>query len=197
MKSFPVTFLILIPASVALGAQPSYDCAKAQGEVEELVCKDTDLATLDHKLSELYAEALKRSREEQYKDPSSSQRSWIKDRNDCGKAKDVRACIETAYEHRIADLQIRYGQLQAPPPVSYNCGDFELTAVFYRETDPPTAVLTLLGGKGGAEQAIVYVARSGSGARYQGHGVDFWEHQGEVMLDWHGKELSCKVPRGE
>jgi uncharacterized protein len=119
MKSLLVTALILIPASVALGAQPSYDCAKAQGTVE------------------------------------------------------------------------------APPPVSYSCGDFDLTAAFYRETDPPTAVLTLPGGKEGADQAIVYVVRSGSGARYQGHGVDFWEHQGEVMLDWHGKEMTCKVPRGE
>ena len=48
-----------IPTTVALGAQPSFDCAKAEGAVEALICKDADLAALDLKLSEVYGMALK------------------------------------------------------------------------------------------------------------------------------------------
>lgn len=56
MKSFiiraPMAALALsIPTAISLGAQPSFDCAKAEGAVEELVCKDADLAALDRKLS--------------------------------------------------------------------------------------------------------------------------------------------------
>jgi uncharacterized protein len=191
MKSLLVA--IAIPASVALGAQPSFDCAKATGAVEELVCKDTELATLDRKLSDLYDEALKQFRKNDYEDPRPLQRRWVKGRNECSKADDVRTCVETAYKHRIADLRIQYGQLRVPPTVSYDCGDFDLAAVLYQDTDPPTVVLTPTGQREGTDQIIAHQILSGSGARYRGHNVDFWEHHGEARLTWRGKEVTCKV----
>jgi uncharacterized protein len=45
---------ILLPAGVAdLHAQPSFDCAKADGAVEEMICADAGLAALDLQLDEL------------------------------------------------------------------------------------------------------------------------------------------------
>ena len=182
-----------IPVSGALGAQPSFDCSRADGAVEELICSDADLAALDVKLSEAFNTALKRHEVDNYEDPRPVQRGWIKGRNDCGKAEDMRQCVETEYTHRIADLQISYGNLVVPKPVDYSCGDFDLTAVFYQETDPPTAVLTPMGRHEGSDQVVAFRVRAASGAKYEGPNVVFWEHHGEAKLTWFSKELSCAV----
>lgn len=191
----PVALTAAIGIGLTVGAyasEPSFDCAKADGSVEELICKDAELAALDRKLSEVYAAALKRVAEEGYEDPRIWQRGWVKGRNDCWKAQDVRACVEAAYQHRIAELQIQYGQLEVPSPVHFACGEMDVTAVFYRETDPPTVVLTPIGPHEGDDQVIAFLSPSGSGAKYDGSNASFWEHQGEAMLSWFGKEMACK-----
>lgn len=177
----------------ALAADPSFDCTKAGGSVEELICKDDALAALDRKLSEVYAAALKRAGNEGYEDPRAYQRGWVKGRNNCWKADDVRACVESEYRHRIAELQIQYGQLEVPAPVQYDCGNVALTAVFYRETDPPTAVLTAVGPGADDAQVITFLTPSGSGAHYEGRNVSFWEHHGEAQLTWNGQEMTCRT----
>jgi len=85
----------------------------------------------------------------------------IKGRNDCWKADDPRACTELSYRTRIVELQIKSGQLMAPTPVGYVCTGGEAKpffATFYRQTDPPSAVITY-----GNDQVIAFVAPSGSG----------------------------------
>lgn len=180
-------------SSGAFGAGPSFDCAKADGSVEELVCRDAGLAALDRKLSEAYERALERVREDGYEDPTPFQRGWLKGRNDCWKAEDVRECVETEYKHRIAELQIGYGDFVVPSTVTFSCGEFDLATVFYRETDPPTAVLTPIGRHEGVDQVVAFLARSGSGAKYEAANVSFWEHHGEARLTWYGLELTCKL----
>ena len=181
------------PASGALAAQPGFDCARADGAVEELICSDDDLAALDVKLSEVFDTALRQHEENNYEDPRPFQRGWIKGRNECWKAEDMRGCVETEYKHRIAQLQIAYGSMVVPTPVTYACGDFDLAVVFYRETDPPTAVLTPIGRHEGADQVVAYQVPAGSGARYEGPNAALWEHHGEARLTWFGKALSCAV----
>ena len=180
-------------AATALVAQPSFDCAKADGAVEELICKDAELAALDRKLAEVYEAAMKRVAQERYEDPRPFQHAWVKRRNDCTEAEDVRGCVKTEYQHRIAELQIQYGNFMVPSPVYYNCGEMTITAVFYRETEPPTVVLTPSGPHEGADQAIAFLSPSGSGAKYEGGNVMFWEHHGEAQLTWFGKEMTCQV----
>ena len=135
--------------------------------------------------------ALKRHEEDNYEDPRPYQRGWIKGRNACWKAEDMRQCVETEYRYRIAGLQIAYGALVVPKPVNYACGDFDLAAVFYRETDPPAVVLTPIGGHEGPDQVVAYQVPAASGARYEGPNGLFWEHHGEAMLTWFGNELRC------
>lgn len=186
-------FAIAGAAPLAFGAEPSFDCAKAKGSVEELICRDAGLAALDRKLSKAYERALQRVKEDGYEDPRPLQRGWVKGRNDCWKADDVRQCVETEYKHRIAELQIGYGDFVVPTAITYSCGDFDLAVVFYRETDPPAAVLTPRGAPPGVNQAIAFLGRSGSGARYEGANVSFWEHHGEAALTWFGKDRTCRV----
>ena len=179
-----------------LAAAPSFDCSKAEGQVEALICKDADLAALDRKLAAAYDRALERVRQDGYEDPRPIQRGWVKGRNDCWKADDVRACVETSYKQRIAELQIQYGDMEVPAQVDYHCGNMDLAVVFYRETDPPTAVLTPIGPRG-QDQVIAFLARSGSGARYEGRNVELWEHHGEAAVTWNGRQMTCKlVPSG-
>ena len=47
--------LVVVPA-VLFAEGPAFDCARAGGEVEELICQDEGLATLDRELEELIRE---------------------------------------------------------------------------------------------------------------------------------------------
>lgn len=174
----------------AKAAGPSFDCAKATGQVEQLVCKDAGLAALDRKLADAYAKALKGWPANVAQEQRTFQRGWIKGRNDCWKDSDVRACVENEYKTRLVDVQIKGGLVMAPTPVGYLCkGEATpFTAAFYKDTDPPSAVLTF-----GNDQVIAFLARTGSGAKYTAANVEFWEHHGEAMLEWFGKKLTCAL----
>jgi uncharacterized protein len=182
--------LAALPA-VYLSAQtaPSFDCAKASGEIEQLICKDAELAALDRKMTAAYDKALRRWPAEEMPTQRATQRGWTRGRNDCWKADDKKACTVSAYRTRTVEIQITSGQLMAPSPVGYLCKGRErtpLTAAFYDNTEPPSAVLTFA-----ADQVIAFVAPSGSGARYTAANVEFWEHQGSAAVNWFGAELKC------
>jgi len=183
-------------AAIAAGPGPSFDCAKAIKASEKLVCGDADLSALDRTLATIYAKGLSPSSgwtERDCKASRTAQRAWLAARERCANAADPRGCVTSAYRRRIAELQIRNGDLgPAPPTVGYRCQDLEgrpVTAVYYRGTEPPSAVITV-----GDRQVIAFAARSGSGARYVGASVELWEHQGEATLKWAGRTHTCKVP---
>lgn len=170
-------------------ASPSFDCSQASGTVEDLICDDEGLAALDRRMTEVFATALESWPADEVPTLKALQRGWITGRNDCWKEDDVRGCVESSYRTRIVELQIQSGQLEAPTPVVYLCAGHEGTpffATFYGETDPPSAVLTF-----GDDQVIVFIAPSGSGARYTAANVEFWEHHGQATVDWFGIELTC------
>jgi uncharacterized protein len=172
-------------------ASPSFDCSKASGEIEELICKDAGLATLDRKLAEVYEKASKSWPQDVASEQKAFQRGWIKGRNDCWKAKDKAACVENSYRTRIVELQIQSGQLEAATPVGYLCAGEEgnpFFATFYRETDPPSAVITF-----GDDQVIAFLEPTRSGAKYTAPSMELWEHDGEAKLDWYGTKLQCKA----
>jgi uncharacterized protein len=180
------------PAADAAAARgPSFDCSAARpGSVEALVCQDEALAALDRTLAEVYAHARARSADEHPPFLVAEQRGWIKGRDECWKADDERACVEDSYRRRIANLQARYRLVPAKGPVFYACDGNpanELVATFF-ETDPPTLIA-----ERGDQTSLMYVAPSGSGARYEGRNESFWEHQGEVTLTWgYGSpQLTC------
>ena len=96
--------LLSVPAHAA---QPSFDCGKASHEVEQMICKDAELAALDRSLMQLYSTLLKHTPASEQKLLKAEQRGWVKGRNDCWKASDQRGCIKSEYEARIRELKDR------------------------------------------------------------------------------------------
>jgi uncharacterized protein len=183
-------------ASYAADAGPGFDCAKADYDIEDLICADDGLAALDRRLTKAYAAALNNYPKDELKGLKAMQRGWIKGRNDCWKADDQRACAEFSYNIRITELEITAGLQVVPSPVNYVCdgGPYDyLTAVFYRDTPVPAVVLTRVGGPGGDSQAIAFLQPTGSGAKYVGGNTVFWEHHGEAQLEINGKQAACEL----
>ena len=52
----------LMPGSLLIQAKaassPSFNCAKASGQVEQLICRDAELAALDRQMAATYAKAM-------------------------------------------------------------------------------------------------------------------------------------------
>ncbi|MEZ9594257.1 MliC family protein [Shewanella sp. 10N.261.52.F9] len=167
--------------------EPSFDCQKAQGQVEILICNDQELAALDRQMSEVYQAAL--ANIPASAQPKAMQRGWVKGRNDCWKSQDVRQCTLDNYQDRIRELQIE-GQLIKPlNSATFDCGEYPaITAVFYTQLDPVVGVFTF------AEQKILANnVRSGSGAKYQGRNFEFWEHHGEASVQFLGDSYQCQL----
>ena len=176
----------------ALAQTPSFSCTKVEtGSIEEMICKDGALSSLDRKLADVYAQASRKATNEHPTVLQAEQRGWIKGRDECWKSDDKRACVQGAYEHRIAELQARYRLVPGIGPVTFICdGDprNEVVATFF-QTDPATMIAAR-----GDGVSLMFVQPSGSGARYQGRNESFWEHQGEALVTWGygAPEMRCK-----
>jgi uncharacterized protein len=55
-----VFLLVLLVASPAVAAAPSFDCKRASNTVERIVCEDEALSALDRSLAGAYANASKK-----------------------------------------------------------------------------------------------------------------------------------------
>jgi uncharacterized protein len=183
--------LATLPSIAAAQAAPSFDCAqKLVSSVEQRICKDAKLAAMDRELADVYAAALAKTTAADATSLQATQRAFIKSRNDCWKTSDVQGCVEGLYRRRIAELQARYALLKAVGTGHYRCPGppaQEVVAEFFA-TDPPTAIIQY----GGATQ-LMFVAPSGSGARYAGGNRYFWEHQDVALVHWGpgAREMRC------
>lgn len=183
---------LLFAPLLATAATPSFDCAKAKGAAETLLCKDAALAAQDNELAALYPKAIAAFSPEQQKTERAIQRGWIKGRNDCWKASDLRQCVKDSYQLRITELQIKGGQLMVPAPVNYQCGkNITLSTYFYNEAKLPAAVINLSEGDS-QQQVLAYEAPSASGARYEGQNLTLFTKGGEARLERVGQPtLTC------
>jgi uncharacterized protein/heat shock protein HslJ len=174
-----------------LAAPPSFDCAKPVAQYEKLVCSDSNLSWLDRTLADVYSAWLKKfpsAESVQQKDPEPA---WLPARESCANQPDAKACIESAYQRRIAQLEMQAGLLPEPIRANYSClGNSTITAAYYNQTDPASALFTQAD-----LQVVALVLPSGSGARYGAPGFEFWEHQGEAAVTWNGQKFTCKVAR--
>lgn len=183
--------LLLLSLPALAGTTPSFDCGKAHSSAEQLICQDAGLAALDNELAALYPKAIANFPPEEQKLEKATQRGWIKGRNECWKEKDLRQCIQSSYETRITELQIKGGQLMVPAPMNYQCGkELILSAYFYNDAKLPAAVINL----GPDAQVLAYSVPTGSGARYQGPNVVFWTKGQEAMLERYNQpDQSCQL----
>jgi len=194
-RALAVLLLALAWACPARAQGPSFDCSGvAAGSVEALVCADAGLAALDRELAGAYAEAFHQEAGERPAAFKAEQRGWIKGRNGCAKGAGQRQCVADSYRLRIAELTARYGLIPPVGEARFTCEDDpgRMVLVRFFATDPGTLVAERRG-----LSLLMFSVRSGSGARYQGRGTEFWEHQGEALADWgHGApQVRCvKTP---
>jgi len=176
-----------------LASSPSFDCQSVEvGSIEDMVCKDDELATLDRKLADVYASARQIAVNEHPPILKAEQRGWIKGRNDCWKSQDRRKCVEASYRLRIAEIQARYRLVPVTETVRYVCEGNpanEVIATFF-QTDPPTVIA-----ERGDSVSMMYLQPSGSGAKYQGRNEILWEHHGEARIVWgyDAREMHCQI----
>lgn len=189
------TLISMVTASSVVAESPAFDCAKASGEIETLICEAADLAALDQELAAVYTaslQKLKGAADEKAPEKSlkAHQRGWIKGRNDCRKAENKLGCTENAYRTRTAELQVRYGLVPGSEPTFFVCNRNradEIVATYYR-TDPEVVRL-----ERGDSQIIALQARAASGVRYVADsGIVFWGHHGEALVEWpQGTKFEC------
>ena len=117
------------------------------------------------------------------------QRGWVKGRDDCWKAGDVRDCVLYSYRSWTAELEIHTGIVQPFAESRYGCeGEDDAVAIsWYSDTEPPAARVSV-----GDDRSLTFLSRAASGARYAAPGVVAWEHQGSLSLEWYGRELRCE-----
>jgi uncharacterized protein YecT (DUF1311 family) len=197
--------LLFLGVPVVALAQPAFNCAKAQGEVEQLICANAALGALDRQLDAVYKAAMAKAQGQLATRLRADQRGWVKGRNDCWKANgqttwitanwtvdSVEGCIAAQYRLRTSELQAVW-RLQPPKTVSYVCGEDpanELVVNFF-ETDPPTVRL-----ERGDRTATLW--RVTSAGFYEGQNVSLVQQATEVKLDWldvrRGRrdELRCR-----
>ncbi len=196
-----------LPAAVHAQG-PAFDCTKAQGEVEKLICSDASLAVLDRKLDKVYKEAAAMATGDMAKQLRAEQRGWIKGRNDCWKAKGqqtwitatwtvdtVEGCVAARYRIRTSELQALW-RLQPPKTVSYACQNNpanEVVANFF-ETDPATVRL-----ERGDRTVTLWQVGAANEGYFEGQNVSLRKTANEINVSWlnteNGEtdELQCKA----
>jgi uncharacterized protein len=169
-------FLLTTPAFGQEG--PAFDCAKAESSAEKLVCKDSELASLDKLVADRYAAALDVIKKLDTGAASAentlraNQRGWIKGRDECWKAADLRECVEAAYLRRECQLVARW-MLEKPSGVStWACGGNRANEVvtFFFNTKLPSVRF-----ERGDTIDTGSLVRTASGSKYEGSfGRSIW-----------------------
>lgn len=111
-------------SAVAASLKPSFDCAKAESEAEKMVCSDNALAQLDNEIARLFALAEKDSNltAASKAELITTQRGWVKGRDDCWKAEDKMHCVLTSYGQRAQELRISYANARSADPNARSTG---------------------------------------------------------------------------
>lgn len=168
---------------------PSFDCAKAEGEVENLICKDPELMNLDNMMSVVYLEALNKASaiDDQpdlgVRNLKATQRGWIKGRNECWKAlTDKTNCTESEYKRRISYLQVKWGLIAPGETKRFQCEDKveEFFITFYSTELLPSAAVEY-----GDNRKIFVATPTASGIKYVGDfGRYVWIKEEEAAFVW-------------
>lgn len=190
-------------ASAAKPVVPSFDCAKAEGRAQTLVCGDPVLATLDNELARLFvlASSDKNLDAARRRELVAMQRGWVKGRDDCWKSDDLRNCVLSDYANRIHELREGYADARSDDaagisegPTAWRCEGLDaLIGATFIQTDPGVANLRWL------DQAVALeIKPSASGARYVGRAYDgdyeFWNKGDAAMFTRPGKPAAdCSV----
>ncbi|KGI78835.1 lysozyme inhibitor LprI family protein [Oleiagrimonas soli] len=168
-----------MPAAPAPTDRPSFACDKAAaGSTEALICGDPALAAMDRELARVYAAAADKADARMRPQLRAEQRGWIKGRDDCWKSEDRPACVRSAYQQRIAELQARYRLVASQGPQFFTCNGRradEVVLTFFA-TRPRTLIA-----ERGDRSSLMYAA---SPTLYQGRNERIALRGNRLTLVW-------------
>jgi len=187
-----------LAGAAAVAADPTADCKAAKlRSIERLMCRSPMLSRLDAELSRVYALATGPKAGAAAPAIRNEQTAWLAERAACVRSRAQEECVRDLYLARIAAIRAQSRQARAADkngislgPFAFRCDGIDAALdITYVNTDPGLAWVTI------KDQSYPLVQqRSGSGARYEGNGTLFWEHQGEAR--WRGTtnspEATCK-----
>jgi uncharacterized protein len=188
--------LLSSPAS-ADSLAPSFDCAKAQSDVDEAICASDALASLDLELARLYRLATRgpHATADRVKALKQSQRDWLRERSECWKASiGLETCVANAYAFRIHALREGNSDARSDDsngaslgPVAYRCDGLDalVGAVFVNTREPLVSLSWLTFG------IVLPRVESGSGVKYAS---DLWDSS--PSLFWTRGDTATFAPPG-
>ncbi|GAB5512234.1 MAG: hypothetical protein Rhims3KO_36350 [Hyphomicrobiales bacterium] len=179
-------------------AEPSFDCRKAASDAEDLICADAALSALDRRLAERYTAAvdavkgLDAGSADALDNLKARQRGWIKGRDDCWKAQDLRACVQDNYLIREAELVATWMLEEPMARATYICADNPANelAVFFFDTELPSARLEY-----GDSIKPAWLVPAASGSKYAtAFGGSLWTKGDGAAFAWQeGEPIQCKL----
>jgi len=168
----------------ATAADAILDCNTAKARsVERLVCYSPMLSRMDAELKHLYTLATAPKAGAAVSAIRKQQAAWLAQRAACTRSKTPEECVRDVYLARIAAIRTQSRQARTADgkgislgPFAFRCDKLEdVLDITYVNVDPGLAWVTI------KDHAYPLVQqRSGSGARYEGNGTLFWEHQGDA-----------------
>lgn len=200
MRRF-LAFVLTVFAHPAFSSDaPSFDCVKASSSAEELVCATPDLAALDVRLAERFADSIEAAlgldagATEAEAELRATQRGWIKGRDECWKAADEEDCLRFAYLSRENEL-VALWMLEEPTAATvWVCDENpanEVVTMFF-DTELPSVRF-----ERGDSIDAGSLSRTASGSRYDGSFGRFIWIKGDKATyrdpDPDGTEFSCKA----
>ena len=176
------------PTTTKRAITASFDCGRARGQAQELVCGDAGLAAMDREVARLSGLAME----------PAAQADWEQQRDTCDKADELRQCVMAAAMLKIHRLRqgseaARAGEQLSVGPVTYSCQGFAGPILATFVTGSVGAVALEWG-----EQAIaIDQVNAASGAKYEGRWngqpYGFWSKGKEATFTVAGKgDLQCR-----
>ncbi len=167
--------------------QASFDCGRANGQAQEMVCGDANLAAMDREVARLAGLAAE----------PAGQANYALQRDNCWKADELRQCVMATAMLEIHRLRqgseaARGGDGLSVGPVAYSCRgiDGPVLATFVN-SDAGAAAL-----EWGGQAVAIDRATTASGVRFDGRwngqSYAFWTKGKEATLTVPGKgDLQC------
>ena len=167
--------------------QASFDCGRANGQAQELVCADANLAAMDREVSRLAGLAA---------EPAAAA-DWAQQRDDCWKSDELRQCVMATAMLKIHQLRqgsevARASDGLSVGPVAYACKGIAGPVLATFVNSDPGAVALEWGGQGIAIDHVSAASGANYQGRWNGQPYGFWSKGKEATLTVAGKgDLQC------
>lgn len=179
--------VVTTPAVNERAIKASFDCNRANGQAQELVCADANLAAMDREVARLAGLAVE----------PAALADWAQQRDDCWKSDELRPCVMAAAMLQIHRLRqgsetARESDGLSVGPVAFSCkGIAGPVLATFVNSDPGAVAL-----EWGAEAIAIDHVTAASGARYDGRWngqqFGFWTKGREATFTVAGKgDLQC------